>query len=194
MNDTAHHYNDELMQRLSSGDPDAFTLLYKQHYQRIYRFAKLYLADRQDAEDITAETFIKLWNHRNSFRNINALKSFLHITTRNSCFDLVRHQKVMSEKQAEIISQLDVQIQPDLQQTKDELLKLVKNEVDKLSSKMRRIYSLSYNEGLTPAQIAAALNLSVQTISNQKTALLKMLKRALAQATSFLTLFAVVFV
>ena len=187
MTDTAIYQND-LLHRLATGDPNAFTSLYKQHFQRIYSFAKSYVADKQDAEDITADTFIKLWNHRDSFQNVNALISFLHVTTRNSCFDLLRHQKVKSEKQSELISRLELQVHPHLQQTKEELMKLVKDEVNKLSSKMRQIYSLSYNEGLTPAEIAESLKLSVQTISNQKTALLKTLKRALAQATSFLSM------
>lgn len=187
MNDTASQEND-LLHRLSNGDPQAFTSLYKQYYQRIYYFAKTYVTDKQDAEDITADTFIKLWNHRDSFQHINALKSFLHVTTRNSCFDLLRHQKVKSEKQEELISRLDLQFQPELQQTREELMQLIKAEVNKLSSKMKQIYALSYNEELTPAEIAESLKLSVQTISNQKTALIKTLKRALAHATSFLSM------
>lgn len=189
MNDTATNEID-VLRRLSNGDPEAFTLLYKQYHQRIYYFAKTYVTDRQDAEDITADTFIKLWNHRDGFNNVNSLKSFLHVTTRNSCFDLLRHQKVKSEKQEELINRLDLQFHPELQQTKDELMKMIKDEVDKLSSKMKQIYSLSYNEGLTPAEIADSLKLSVQTISNQKTALIKTLKRALAHATSFLSMVA----
>ena len=43
---------------------------------------------------------------------------------------------------------------------------------------------MSFNEGLTPAQIAETLKLSVQTVSNQKTALLKILKRELASNAS----------
>lgn len=189
MTDTAH-YETELLQRLASGDSNAFTSLYKQHYQRIYYFAKSFLPDKEDAEDITADTFIKLWNHRDKFNSINSLRSFLHVTTRNSCYDFLRHLKVKSEKQAELIKEMDILYSPEFQQTKDELLKLVQKEVTNLSAKMRQIFYLSYQEGLTPAEIAESLKLSVQTISNQKTSLIKILRRALTHATSLFTLLA----
>ncbi len=187
MTDTALNET-ELLHRLASGDSNAFTSLYKQYYQRIYYFAKSFLPDKEDAEDITADTFIKLWNHRDSFDTINALKSFLHVTTRNSCYDFLRHYKVKAEKQVELIMEMDIQYNPELQQTKEELLKLVQKEVKNMSAKMRQIFYLSYNEGLTPAEIAEALKLSVQTISNQKTTLIKTLRRALTHATSLFTL------
>ena len=187
MTDTAH-YETELLHRLASGDSNAFTSLYKQYYQRIYYFAKSFLPDREDAEDVTADTFIKLWNHRDNFHNVNSLRSFLHVTTRNGCYDFLRHSKVKSEKQAELIKEMDILYNPELQQTKEELLKLVQKEVKNLSAKMRQIFYLSYNEGLTPAEIAESLKLSVQTISNQKTSLIKILRRALTHATSIFTL------
>ena len=159
MTDTANCEFD-LLNRLAAGEPEAFTRLYKQYYQRIYYFAKTFLTDKQDAEDITADSFVKLWNRRDSFDSIGAINSFLHITTRNSCFDFLRHNKVKVEKQAALIKQMELQDGSELQHTKDELLKLVQKEVKNLSSRLQQIFDLSYNEGLTPLQIAEALKLS----------------------------------
>jgi RNA polymerase sigma-70 factor (ECF subfamily) len=185
MTETAHREN-ELLHRLATGDPDAFTIVYRQYYQRIYYFAKTFLPDKEDAEDITADTFIKLWNRRDSFHTMSSISSFLHVTTRNSCFDFLRHIKVKSEKQAELIRQMELHHHSNLHETKEELLKLVQKEVEKMSNKMKEIFHLSYNEGLTPAEIAENLQLSVQTISNQKTTVLKSLKKALTQHTTLL--------
>ena len=183
MTDTAYCEND-LLRRLASGDAQAFTTVYRQYYQRIFYYAKTFLPDKHDAEDITADTFIKLWNRRHSFQSISAIHSFLHVTARNSCYDFLRHHKVVADKQADIIRQIQLQSGSDLYRTKEELLKLVENEVDKLSARMKQIFYLSFNEGLTPAQIAEALKVSVQTVSNQKTTLLKVLKRELSHNTS----------
>ena len=174
----------DLLNRLASGEAEAFTSLYRHYYQRIYYYAKTFLPDKNDAEDITADTFIKLWNRRDSFQSINSITSFLHITARNSCFDYLRHHKIIAEKQADIIKQIELQSDADLYRTKEELLKLVEKEVNKLSARMKQIFYMSFNEGLTPAQIAETLKLSVQTVSNQKTALLKILKRELASNAS----------
>lgn len=182
----------DLLNRLASGEAEAFTSLYRHYYQRIYYYAKTFLPDKNDAEDITADTFIKLWNRRDSFQSINSITSFLHITARNSCFDYLRHHKIIAEKQADIIKQIELQSDADLYRTKEELLKLVEKEVNKLSARMKQIFYMSFNEGLTPAQIAETLKLSVQTVSNQKTALLKILKRELASNASPLIAVAVI--
>jgi RNA polymerase sigma-70 factor (ECF subfamily) len=183
MMDTAYCEND-LINRLASGDADAFTTVYRQHYQRVYYYAKTFLPDKHDAEDITADTFIKLWNRRDSFKSISGINSFLHITARNSCYDFLRHNKVVAEKQADIIRQIELHSGSELFRTKEELIRLVEKEVDKLSARMKQIFYLSFNEGLTPAQIAETLKVSVQTVSNQKTTLLKILKRELSHNAS----------
>ena len=183
MMDTAYCEND-LLNRLASGDADAFTTVYRQHYQRVYYYAKTFLPDKHDAEDITADTFIKLWNRRDSFKSISGISSFLHITARNSCYDFLRHHKVVAEKQADIIRQIELHSGSDLFRTKEELIRLVEKQVDKLSARMKQIFYLSFNEGLPPAQIAETLKVSVQTVSNQKTTLLKILKRELSHNAS----------
>jgi RNA polymerase sigma-70 factor (family 1) len=190
MTDIAYCEND-LLSRLASGDAEAFTTLYRKYYQRIYYYAKTFLPDKHDAEDITADTFIKLWNRRDSFKSVSSINSFLHITARNSCYDFLRHQKVMTEKQADIIRQIEINSSSDLLRTREQLIKLVEKEVDKLSGRMKQIFYLSFNEGLTPAQIAETLKVSVQTVSNQKTTLMKILKRELSQNASPLIAIAV---
>lgn len=173
----------ELLTQLADGDPEAFTSVYRQHYERIYTFAKIFVADK-DAEDITADTFIKLWNRRAHFKSTNDIKAFLHVTTRNACFDFIRHKKVKLEKQGELITLIEINHNSSLQETREELLKLIQEEVEKMSTRMQQIYDLSYNKGLTPAQIAEQLKISVQTVSNQKTALIKTLKRTFAHHSS----------
>jgi RNA polymerase sigma-70 factor (ECF subfamily) len=174
----------ELLNQLALGDSSAFTIVYKQYYQRIFYYANNFLPDKQDAEDITADTFVKLWNRRAYFQSLPAINSFLHITARNSCLDFLRHNKVKAEKQEELIRQIELLDRSHLQQTRDELLKLVQKEVSKMSARMKQIYHLSYDEGLSPAEIAEQLNISVQTVSNQKTTVIKNLKKVLGHRIS----------
>lgn len=173
----------EWISQLAEGDPEAFTTVYRQHYERIYNFAKIFVTEK-DAEDITADTFIKLWNRRSHFKSMNDIKAFLHVTTRNACFDFIRHKKVKLEKQGELITLIEIDHTSSLQETREELLKLIQEEVGKLSARMQQIYDLSYNQGFTPAQIAEHLKTSVQTVSNQKTALIKTLKQTFAHHSS----------
>jgi RNA polymerase sigma-70 factor (family 1) len=183
MTDTAYR-EFELLARFASRDPDAFSTVYKQYYQRIYFFAKTFLPNKEDAEDITADTFVKLWNAPNSFHSLSAVNSFLHITARNKCFDFLRHSKVKAEKQVELIRETEPADDSHLRQTREDLLNIVQKEVSKMSARMKEIYDLSYDEGLTPAEIAEKLQISVQTVSNQKTTVIKNLKKALIHMIS----------
>lgn len=183
MTDTAYREN-ELLNRLAAGEQDAFTTVYNHYYQRIYFYAQHFLNDKEDAEDITADTFVKLWNRRDSFVTMSAINAFLHITTRNSCFDLLRHRKVKTEKQAELVREIELHEFSTLHETREELLKLVQKEVEKMSGRLQEIYHLSYNEGLSPSEIAKNLHVSVQTVSNQKTSVIKTLKRVLVHHIS----------
>jgi RNA polymerase sigma-70 factor (ECF subfamily) len=188
MTETAYRES-EILHQLALGDSNAFTIVYRQYYQRIFYYARTFLPDKEDAEDITADTFVKLWNRRAYFQSMPAINSFLHITARNSCLDFLRHNKVKAEKQEELIRQIELLDRSHLQQTRDELLKLVQKEVSKMSARMKQIYHLSYNEGLSPAEIAEQLNISVQTVSNQKTTVIKNLKKVLGHRISIPLMF-----
>jgi RNA polymerase sigma-70 factor (ECF subfamily) len=59
------------------------------------------------------------------------------------------------------------------------LMKKIYKEVDKLPPRMRDVFYLSYKEGLKPARIAEMLDVSVQTVKNQRSNAIKLLRISL---------------
>lgn len=175
-----HYTNDAIVKMLARGDEDAFSELYDQYYQRVLHFARRY-TDETEAQDISAEAFVQLWKNREQFTNRKAISTFLFITTRNRCYDLVRHKKVKHRYEAELEWMMTDQAETDFFhiQVKLELARLLKKEIDKLPPKTREVLLLSYEEGLKPAQIAEKLKISVKTVSNQKLSAIKLLRAAL---------------
>jgi len=55
---------DDLIVKFNQGDTEAFTVLYTRYYYTLYNFVKRFIPDREDAEDLTAEVFVKLWKLR----------------------------------------------------------------------------------------------------------------------------------
>jgi RNA polymerase sigma-70 factor (ECF subfamily) len=51
---------------LRANDERGFSIVYDQYYLSIYFFVKKFVKDPQQAEDITADTFIKLWQYAQS--------------------------------------------------------------------------------------------------------------------------------
>ena len=173
------HTDDALLTLFASGDQEAFTVLYERYYRQVLYFARRY-TNETDAQDITADAFAQLWHKRAQFANIKSIPTFLFITARNRCYDLIRHNKVKSKHESELIAHIDDAEDKDIfyMEVRMELLRLLRKEIDKLPEKMREILLLSFREGLKPAQIAARLNISVKTVSNQKLSALKILKLA----------------
>jgi RNA polymerase sigma-70 factor (family 1) len=180
-NNTSYQESPDLLLRFSQGQETAFAAVYEQFYDRVYGFAKRWIAEQSDVEDITADTFLKLWNRRETFESIDNIGAFLYITVRNGCFNFLRHTKIKSDRQDDIRRQIEESNEVDFanMEIRAEFLKLVYAEVDKMPSKMKAIFLLSYRDGLKPAEIAEKLELSVQTVKNQKANAVKLLRIAL---------------
>ena len=68
----------ELWNRLSRGDTDAFAGFYRRHASSLQAFLRRYLGDAKAAEDVAQEAFLKLWQHPNGFNPARAtLKAYL---------------------------------------------------------------------------------------------------------------------
>ncbi len=174
--------DEELLKLFSSGDQEAFKTLYDRFFKQVLQFTRRY-TEEADAQDITADTFVQLWNKRSQFEHIKAISSFLFVTARNRCIDLIRHQKVKGRYEKELVSLADGHYHDDffLVQVRLELSRLLREEIDKLPEKMKEVLLLSFRDGLKPMEIAEKLNVSVKTVSNQKLSALKVLKSALRQ-------------
>lgn len=187
-----HPYEEyDLVQRFQAGDIGAFTEIYDRYYFLIYQYAKRWLHNRQEAEDVVSETFIKLLQRRGQMESPAKITAFLKVTARNACLDILKHNRVKSAKHADLLQNLLLTSEPDFSwlEVREEFLRLVYAEVEKMPRKMKEIFLLSYKEGLKPAEIAERLNLNVQTVSNQKSNAIKLIKIALGQSFILFPLF-----
>lgn len=181
MADNTVYQEAQLIEQLHQGSEPAFTTIYHQLYQRVYFFARRFV-EPGVAEDITSECFIQLWHHRLEHHSVDGMAAFLHVATRNRCLNWLRDEKNRSAKHAELLAALATSQESDLalEQVRVELVNLIYAAVERLPARMKEVFLLSYREGLKPADIAQRLQLSVQTVSNQKLSAIKLLKAALA--------------
>lgn len=185
------YYDDSnLLPRFVIGEPAAFRAVYDQQWQPVFRFVQQWIVNAADAEELTADTFVKLWHHRERFESLDHVRAFLHVTARNACINFLKQAQVKTARQEELERQLAADTEPDflVQEIRKELMKLVYEEVEQMPKKMKEIFLLSYAEGLKPAEIARQLNLSVQTVHNQKTNAIRLLKIAFSDKPLLLAL------
>ncbi|MEQ8953754.1 MAG: sigma-70 family RNA polymerase sigma factor [Gammaproteobacteria bacterium] len=132
-----------------------------QHRQRVFSFAHYSLRAREDAEDVTQEVFIKLWQH---WRKVDhdKLGAWLMRVARNAVIDHVRKQKGGRDnldQYAEVEQQAE---HPDQTRELDrELFKAhLQHAIRSLDDPFRSILVMRDIQGLSYSDIQASLDLS----------------------------------
>lgn len=154
--------------------------LFTDHYKALCYYAWDMVKDTALAEDLVQDAFVAYWKHRNEVsQNEARIKSFLYTTIRHAVYNLHRHHKV-AEKYAQRqvggeLDDTDYEHQIIMAEFMAELQRLVGD----LPPACRKIFRLSYLEGLSNAEIAEELSLSVPTIKTQKQRALKVIRQKL---------------
>lgn len=74
-------------------DPEAFAKIYDRYVKALYRFALLKLPSKEEAQDITAETFTKTWNYLQQHHEVTHIRALLYRVARNLIVDYYRTRK-----------------------------------------------------------------------------------------------------
>ncbi len=178
MKNPGHHF----IVGFQQGSKEAFAAVYNMHYSRLYSFIKKLIDDREEAQDITAETFVKLWKLHANFNTEENIKAFLYITARNACMDFLRYrQRQTVNKQAfgYTLTEKDEVVSIPNDEIKTAVLKQLHSEIENLPTQCKRIFKMAWLEGKKNAVIAEQLSLTEQTVRNQKARAIKILRLAL---------------
>lgn len=84
------HTHHVLLYNIRKGDTESFGKVWDLFHEKMYRFIYLKVPTRQDAEDITAETFLKAWHYLREGKNVTSLQALLYTIARNLVIDFYR--------------------------------------------------------------------------------------------------------
>ncbi len=170
----------ESVYSLNFNDHRGFTVAYNRFYLPLYYFTKKIVTDPEIAKDITADAFIKLWRQAQEGEPVQNVNAFLHTTARNAAINHIHTQKLHQDKKKELyhLAEQDDRTALQMAEIKSELLLYIQEEIEKLPSKARQIFKLSFIEGMKNNEIAALLGISERTVINQKVVSLKKLRIA----------------
>lgn len=141
-----------------------------QHRQRIYSFAHYSLRAREDAEDVTQEVFIKLWQHWQKIDH-SKLGGWLMRVTRNAVVDHVRKRRSQQENLDQYedvedqVGAVNEELKLDQDLFRQQLQLAIKSLEDPFRSIviMRDIQDMSYEEiqrslDMSPSQVKVYLH------------------------------------
>lgn len=159
-----------------------FNRLFSETYTPLCLFANKYLENLETSKDIVQDVFIKIWEDKVTFINETTIKSYLYTSVRNRSLDYLRSKsyrktfplntKKMEELESETFFLREVVVV--------EASDIIENAINTLPKKCASIIRLSA-KGLTNANIAEKLGLTINTIKTQKKIAYKRLKPILKE-------------
>ena len=148
----------DLISDYQQGNEDAFTRLFQKYYRLVYKLFIIKGVPPSDAEDFTAELFIKLIEALKTYQFEKPFPHFLRRIVRNRVFDFYRKKKVC-------IKPLDFSI-PISAVDYFEWQELIDHCLQRVSSSTRRAILASWTDGYKRKQIAELLLLPIGTINS----------------------------
>jgi RNA polymerase sigma-70 factor (family 1) len=172
----------ELQRRIALYDDEpAYRELFFLFYKPLNQFASSFVRSAEMSEEIVSDVFIRLWEKRKQLEEIQNLKVYLYISTKNNSLKyLLRQQKQV----AITIDELSVEIQsiydnPEQLMITEEMRQRIQKAIDQLPPRCKIIYKLIREDGLKYKEVAEILDISIKTIDNQLAIALKKISAAI---------------
>ncbi len=155
----------KLIERIKNGDKDAFRKFYELFFEKVYKYAYKRLKNKEQAEDITSETFLRAIKGLGSFetRMDGGLDIWMYTIERNLIRDFFRKNAGVEilpfeEKWNSLLNPpID---DPYITIEKNEIDKIVKDSLSELNERYRLIIEFRFYKGMSMKEIAASLGIS----------------------------------
>ena len=167
---TLHGGDSRLLQRVASGDRTAFDLLYTQYRMRVNGVALAVLRDAAQAQEVTQEVFLQLWQQASRFNPARSSTStWIHRIAHARAVDRVRTSQTATVRDTRFIAtgthiDYDTVVEQVLHREERAALHL---SLQKLTPMQRQSIVLVYYAGLSTAEIAHQLGVNRATIKTR---------------------------
>ncbi|PTN07545.1 RNA polymerase sigma factor [Mangrovibacterium marinum] len=168
MSSENYHIDRALLDRLREGDRQAFKALFDKYGVRLYHFAFKYLREKEDAEDLLHEVFLKIWENRENLRSDSSFQSYLFTIAYNN----IRQRFLKKSREEKYIQVFAEEYMVSSAKNEDDLdyhffLRKFNELIDLLPPRRKEIFVLRYKEEKKSGEIAEQLNISEQFVKKQ---------------------------
>lgn len=166
--------DEELAHRVSAGEEEVFAELYRRYYARAFRLAWTMTGQREAAEELTQEIFLRSWQKIGQFRGEAKFGTWFYRLATRCCLNYRQRRTTPAhetldafEERAEpgAMKQSEAQLEANLRQ--QELQDEVQRALFSLKPEWRLVVFLKDLEGLSYEEIAAQMNCSTGTVASR---------------------------
>ena len=163
-----------LIRRVLAGDETAFAKLVNKYQKPVHTLAWRKIGDFHIAEDITQDTFLKVYQRLHTLKNPNQFSGWLYVITANLCATWLRKKRIQTQPledtettmiQEDAYSQhvVEERIRTEAESQRE----VVKKLLAKLKESERTVMTLHYLGEMTVAEISRFLGVSASTIKSR---------------------------
>lgn len=152
----------ELIELVNEGDPDAFEALYRRYRDWVYHLAWRFTGNQQDALDVLQETFTYLLGKFPGFSLTASMTTFLYPVVRHISLTICNKSRRFTSDE-EILSEPTAPVSKDTQSSRSELAAVLAV----LPDEQREVLLMRFVDDMTLQEIATALNIPIGTVKSR---------------------------
>ena len=172
-----------LVEALRGGDAEAFSLLFRKYWPRLYAYSMKFVREDDAARDIIQDCFMRLWEKKSTLTPVS-IQALLFTMVRNACLNHIKYRLIhdkadisilndMKSGTSEALYDLDFGRQPDNTTLYSELMEQIEIVLSGLPERTRQIFRMSRFEGLKNREISQKLGISATAVEKHMSRALK---------------------
>ena len=167
-------------------DKSAYSRIYLHYYSALKAYATFFVSP-YEADDVVQDVLMNLWKKRGEIAVTESLASYLFLSVRNKCLNILKHNDAKDNMMTSLkLSLIDESADYNVHLVR-ELKKLIGKSLSELPYEQRRAFEMSRFEGKTYREIAKLQNVSIKTVEYRISQALRKLETDLSD---YLPLFA----
>lgn len=168
---------------IRNNDKEAFNALFRLYYANLSRFAKNYVFDTGQAEEVVSDVFVWLWQNRETLTSVDNPEVYLFTAVKNRCFNALRSNSKTVSLDEYREKETNFPENPLSEMEQRELSEKLRSIINALPEQQRLVFNMIKQNGLTAKQTAEILQLSPRTV---ETHLYKAIKQLEQEITDYL--------
>lgn len=156
----------EIIDSVKAGNQQAFTLLLERYQERVFRMSMGFVHHKEEAEDLTQEIFIKVYQHLPRFSGESAFATWLFRIAVNTGISHVNRMKrrewinLSAELFESVFNRSSDDQDPEQEMITNERDVAVQNAIDSLGDKQKTAFVLSKYDEMSQSDIATIMEIS----------------------------------
>jgi len=167
-----------LYKRAKKANKDAACELLEIYYADIYSYLRRLCGSRHDAEDLTQQTFLKVWSSLDGFKGRSKFSTWLYRIAHNTYLDWLRKNTASTQSRPDQWWQecIDQSPSPIANLAERQLAQRLYEAVGRLDEDKKHVVHLHYYQGLSISETAKVLNIATSTVKYRLREVFKILR------------------